>query len=43
MLGRNTPSAPLERGGLDGAFFLVVSGLSGEFSPFERGLRGVLR
>ena len=30
-------------GRLDASFFLVVSGLSGEFSPLERGLRGVLR
>ena len=39
-----THPRPLSRGEVwDGAFFLVVSGLSGEFSPLERGLRGVLR
>ena len=43
MLGRHTPPAPLERGVLDAAFYLVMGDLSGDISPLERGLRGVLR
>ena len=35
--------SPLERGDWDTAFLLVMSGLCGEDSPLERGLRGVLR
>ena len=42
MLGRYTPPAPLERGGWDAVFLLVMSGLSGDVSPLDRGLRGVL-
>ena len=40
MLGRHTPPAPLERGGLGAAFFLKVWGLSGGF-PLLRGDKGV--
>ena len=29
MLGRDTPPAPLERGGLDADFSLIMNGLSG--------------
>ena len=36
------PLAPLERGDWNAVFLLVMSGLSGEVSPLERGLRGVL-
>ena len=43
MLGRHTSPAPLERGVLDAAFYLVMGDLSGDISPLERGLRGVLR
>ena len=38
----HTP-APLERGGSGAAFLLIMSGLIGDVSPLERGLRGVLR
>ena len=41
MHGRDTPPAPLERGGLGAAFLLVMRNLSGDVSPLERGLRGV--
>ena len=37
MLGRDTPPAPLERGGSGACSFLVMSGLwCGEVSPLER-------
>ena len=39
--GRHTPPAPLERGGSGAAFLLIMSGLIGDVSPLERGLRGV--
>ena len=41
MPGCHTPPAPLERGGSGAVFFLIMSGLYGEVSPLERGLRGV--
>ena len=40
MPGRHTPPAPLERGVWDTAFFLVVSRLSEDDSPLERGFKG---
>ena len=40
MHGRDTPPTPLERGDWDTAFFLVVSRLSGDDSPLERGFKG---
>ena len=40
MRGRDTPPAPLERGGSGAAFLSVMSGLSVDVSPLERGLRG---
>ena len=40
MLGRNTPPAPLERGGWDAVFLLVIRGLLCLF-PLLRGDKGV--
>ena len=40
MLGRNTPPAPLERGGSGAAFLLVMRCLSVFVSPLERGFKG---
>ena len=40
MHGRHTPPAPLKRGGSGAAFLLIMSGLIGDVSPLERGLRG---
>ena len=40
MRRRHTPPAPLERGGCDAAFLLVMRCLSGVVSPLERGLKG---
>ena len=40
MHRRHTPPAPLERGGFGAAFLLVMSGLSVDVSPLERGFEG---
>ena len=40
MLGRNTSPAPLERGGWDAVFLLVMRCLSVFVSPLERGFKG---
>ena len=39
----HTSSPSLGRGGSGAVFLLVMSGLSGDVSPLERGSRGVLR
>ena len=41
MLGRDTPPAPLERGGLNTAFYLIFRGLWCCVSPSQRGDKGV--
>ena len=43
MLGRDTPPAPLKRGGWDVVFLFGNEWVECEDSPLERGLRGVLR